>query len=73
MRPCPHLAVLPEGVAHAAHFEVLLGHLDLAAHGARLARVLAVRVRVARLEEHLVLLAFPARKEITMSRPRHFA
>ena len=62
-----HLAVLSEGVAHAAHLEVLFGHLHLAAHGARLAGVLAVGVWVARLEKHLVLLAFPARKDITMS------
>ena len=57
-----HLAVLSEGVAHAAHLEVLFGHLHLAAHGARLAGVLAIGVRVAGLEEHLILLAFSAQK-----------
>lgn len=53
------LAVLAEGVADAADLEVLVGDLDLAAHGAGLAGVLAVGVRVAGLEEHLILLAFP--------------
>jgi hypothetical protein len=39
---------------------VSLGHFDLAAHRAYLARVLAVRMRVAGFEENLVLLAFSA-------------
>ena len=60
------LAVLSEGVADAAHLEVLLGHLHLAAHGARLAGVLAIGVRVAGLEEHLILLAFSAQKSVTI-------
>ena len=64
----PHLAILSEGVAHAAHLEVLFGHLHLAAHGARLAGVLAIRVRVAGLEEHLILLAFSVQKSITIFR-----
>ena len=55
--PLDH-AVLTEGVADAADFEVGLRHLDLAAHGGGLARVLAVRVRIAGFEEDLVLLAF---------------
>ena len=63
-----HLAVLSEGVAHAAHLEVLFGHLHLAAHGARLAGVLAIGVRVAGLEEHLILLAFSAQRSITIFR-----
>ena len=64
--PSLHLAVLSKGVAHAADLEVLLGHLHLAAHRTRLAGVLAIRVRVAGLEEHLVLLAFSAQKSVTI-------
>ena len=66
--PSLHLAVLSEGVANAADLEVLLGHLHLAAHRPRLAGVLAIRVRVAGLEEHLVLLAFSAQKSVTWLR-----
>jgi hypothetical protein len=50
---------LSEGVADPADLEVGLGYLDLAAHGRRLASVLAVRVRVPGFEEDLVLFAFP--------------
>ena len=59
LAPAHHAAVLPEGVADAAHVEVVLGHLDLAAHGDLLALVLAVRVPAVRLEEDLVLLTLP--------------
>ena len=59
----PDLAVLAEGVANPANLQVLLGHLNLSAHGVRLAGVLAVRMRVARLKKHLVLLTFPAKEK----------
>ena len=58
----PDHAVLAEGVADAADLEVRFRNLDLAAHGVGLASVLAVRVRIARLEKHLVVLAFPTRQ-----------
>ncbi len=54
-------AVLSEGIAHPARLQVALGYLNLPAHGHRLAPVLAVWMRIARLEEYLVLLAFPAK------------
>ena len=54
----PDLAVLAEGVADAADLQVLLGHLDLPAHRLRLASIFAVGMRIVRLEEHLILLAF---------------
>ena len=51
-------AVLSECVADSADLEMGLRYFDLAAHRALLARVLAVRVRVAGFEENLVLFTF---------------
>lgn len=52
------LAVLAECVADPADFQVVLGNLYLAAHGASLAGILAVWVRIVGFEEDLILLTF---------------
>ena len=62
-RPFDH-AVLSECVADPADLEMGLGYFDLAAHRALLTRVLAVRVRVARFEENLVLFTFSVMEKV---------
>ena len=58
--------VLAECVADSTDLEVGLGDLNLAAHGAQLAGVLAVGMGVAGFEENLVLLAFPAKIDLNL-------
>lgn len=52
-------AILPELITGSTHVQVLFGHLHLAAHG-EFAIVFAIGVRIIRLEEDLILLAFSA-------------
>ena len=53
-------AVLSERIANSTNFQVFFRNLDFAAHRVSFASVLAIRMRITRLEEDLVLLAFPA-------------